>query len=80
MPNEVIDNYLVYTLKRLSKKYDEENPENMFFEDETYKIFIDDMRELLKKEDEFKNRYCAVNNISSRQNKVKDEAGVEFEL
>ena len=80
MPNEVIDNYLVYTLKRLSKKYDEENPENMFFEDETYKIFIDDMRELLKKEDEFKNRYCTVNNISSRQNKVKDEAGVEFEL
>ena len=80
MPNEVIDDYLVYTLKRLSKKYDENDPENMFFEDETYKIFIDDMRALLKKEDEFKNRYCAVNNISSRQNKVKDEAGVEFEL
>ena len=80
MPNEVIDDYLVYTLKRLSKKYDENDPENMFFEDETYKIFIDEMRALLKKEDEFKNRYCAVNNISSRQNKVKDEAGVEFEL
>ena len=27
----------------------------MFFEDETYKVFIQDMRDLLKKDEEFKN-------------------------
>lgn len=35
MPEANIEEYLDYTLKRLSKKYSEENPENMFFEDET---------------------------------------------
>ena len=75
MPEENIEDYLDYTIKRLSKKYDEENPENMFYEDQTYKVFIEDMRNLLKKEDEFKNRYCEVNHISSRSNKVKDEPG-----
>ena len=47
----------------------------MFFEDETYKVFIQDMRDLLKKSDEFKNRYCEVNHIKSRENKVADEQG-----
>lgn len=74
-PEMNIEEYLDYTIKRLSKKYDEENPENMFFEDETYRVFIEDMRALLKKEEEFKNRYCEVNHISSRSNKVKDEEG-----
>ena len=60
-PEAVIEDYLDFTIKRLSKKYDEENPENMFFEDETYKIFLQDMRALLKQEDEFKRRYCEVN-------------------
>ena len=79
MPEEVIEDYLDYTIKRLSKRYSEENPENMFFEDETYRVFLEDMRSLLKQEDEFKNRYCEVNHIKSRQNKVKDEPGnVEY--
>lgn len=75
MPETNIEEYLDYTIKRLSKKYDEENPENMFFEDQTYKVFIEDMRDLLKKEDEFKNRYCEVNHITSRNNRVCDEKG-----
>lgn len=75
MPETNIEEYLDYTIKRLSKKYSEQNPENMFFEDETYKIFLADMRELLKKEEEFKNRYCEVNHISSRKNRVADEQG-----
>ena len=75
MPNANIEEYLDYTIQRLSKKYDEENPENMFFEDETYKVFIGDMRDLLKKADEFKNRYCEVNHITSRNNRVCDEQG-----
>ena len=70
-----IEEYLDYTIKRLSKKYDEANPENMFFEDETYKVFIQDMRALLKKEEEFKNRYCEVNHITSRAHRVQDEHG-----
>ena len=74
-PEMNIEEYLDYTIKRLSKKYDETNPENMFFEDETYKVFIEDMRNLLKNEDEFKKRYCEVNHISSRENEVQDEPG-----
>ena len=74
-PEAVIEDYLDFTIKRLSKKYDEENPENMFFEDETYKIFLQDMRSLLKQEDEFKRRYCEVNQIKSRSNRVQDEEG-----
>ena len=75
MPEANIEEYLDYTIQRLSKKYDEENPENMFFEDETYKVFIQDMRALLKREEEFKNRYCEVNHIVSRANRVKEEQG-----
>lgn len=47
----------------------------MFFEDETYKIFIRDIRDLLKEKEEFKNRYCEVNHITSRNHRVKDEQG-----
>ena len=36
MPETNIEEYLDYTIKRLSKKYDEANPENMFFEDESF--------------------------------------------
>ena len=75
MPEMNIEEYLDYTIKRLSKKYDEENPENMFYEDETYKVFISDMRKLLKKEEEFKKRYCEVNHITSRSHNVEDEQG-----
>lgn len=75
MPETNIEEYLDYTIKRLSKKYSEENPENMFFEDETYKMFLKDMRDLLKNEIEFKARYCEVNHIKSRDNKVSDEQG-----
>ena len=74
-PEENIEDYLDYTIDRLSKKYDEENPENMFYEDMTYKVFIKEMRELLKRKDEFKKMYCEVNHITSRDNKVMDEEG-----
>lgn len=74
-PEMNIEEYLDYTIKRLSKKYDETNPENMFFEDETYKVFIEDMRALLKNEEEFKKRYCEVNNITSREHDVREEPG-----
>ena len=74
-PETKIEDYLDYTIKRLSKKYDEENPENMFFEDRTYQEFIKDMRSLLKDEKKFKERYCQTNHITSRTNCVGDELG-----
>ena len=48
-PNDTIEDFLEFTYKRLSKRYGEENPENMFLEDEIYRIFLKDMRNLLKK-------------------------------
>lgn len=74
-PEMVIEDYLDYTINRLRKRYSEENPENMFFEDDAYRIFLKDMRDLLQKDDEFKERYCLVNHISSRSNLVQDEDG-----
>ena len=75
MPEENIENYLDYTIDRLSKKYSEDNPENMFFEDKTYSVFLGEMRALLKKEAEFKQRYCEVNHITSRDHCVYEEDG-----
>ena len=74
-PDEKISDYLDFTIKRLSEKYSEDDPENMFYEDEIYKNFLADIRTLLKNETEFKDRYCKVNHISSREHEVKDEPG-----
>lgn len=74
-PESQMEDYLDYTFKRLSKRYGEENPENMFYEDEIYRVFLHDMRELLKDEVKFKNMYCEVNHIKSREHCVKDEDG-----
>ncbi len=75
MPEMNIEEYLDFTYKRLSKRYSEENPENMFLEDEDYRKFLKDMRDLLKHEKEFKEKYCEINHIKSRQNRVCDEPG-----
>lgn len=74
-PDMTIEEFLDFTFKRLSKRYGEEKPENMFFEDETYRVFLNDMRVLLQNEVEFKARYCKTNHIKSRNNKVRDELG-----
>lgn len=75
MPDMNIEEYLDYTIKRLSKRYSIENPENMFYEDKTYNIFLNDMRKLLKDEENFKHLYCEVNHIKSRNHNVGDEEG-----
>ncbi len=75
MPEENIEAYLDYTIKRLSKRYSEENPENMFYEDQTYQEFLKDMRAILKNEEEFKERYCKVNHITNRNGRVCDAPG-----
>lgn len=74
-PDMSVEEFLDFTFNRLSKRYGEENPENMFLEDETYKTFLEEMRALLQREAEFKNRYCEVNHIKSRINKLSEELG-----
>lgn len=72
MPLMKIDDYLEYTIERLKKKYDENNPENMFYEDEIYLNFLKDMRELLLSREKFKDKYCMVNNIYDRNLRVDE--------
>lgn len=80
-PEMNIEEYLDFTYKRLSKRYCEEEPENMFLEDDDYRNFLRDMRELLKNENEFKDMYCKINHIESRDNRVCDELGeLEYTL
>jgi len=80
-PEMNIEEYLDFTYKRLSKRYSEEEPENMFLEDDDYRNFLKDMRELLKHENEFKDMYCRINHIESRDNRVCDEQGeLEYTL
>ena len=75
MPEVVIEDYLNYTIERLSKRYSQHDPENMFLEDETYHVFLKDMRELLKNPSLFRDRYCEINNIDNRKVLVKDCPG-----
>ena len=72
-PDMIVEEFLDYTFKRLSIRYGQEKPENMFLEDDIYKMFLKDMRDLLKNETEFKNKYCEVNCIKSRSNKLSEE-------
>ena len=62
-PDLETEQYLDFTLNRLRKRYGDKNLENMFYEDDTYKNFLHDIRILLENEKEFKRRYCQVNNI-----------------
>ena len=74
-PELRIDDYLDYTFKRLTKRYSVEDSENMFFADETYTKFLEDMRNLLKDENRFKDHYCEVNHITSYDHILDEEPG-----
>lgn len=74
-PELRIDDYLDYTFKRLTKRYSVEDSENMFFADETYTKFLEDMRNLLKDEKRFKDHYCEVNHITSYDHILDEEPG-----
>lgn len=76
MPDMKVNEYLDYTVNRLGNRYGEENPENMFFEDDIYKVFLNDMRDLLTRSDDFKNLYCDVNHIIDRDKNVDFYSGV----
>lgn len=74
-PDMTIDEFLDYTINRLRKRYSIEKSENMFYDDDIYAKFLADMRELLGKDDEFKDRYCKINNLTDRSVKVIDGKG-----
>ena len=74
-PDQNMEDYLEFTLNRLRKRYRVEDSENMFFADKDYETFLTDMRELLKDGDKFKNLYCKINHVSSREHSLKDEPG-----
>ena len=76
MPDMNMNEYLDYTVNRLRKRYGEENPENMFFEDDVYQVFLKDMRNLLSRPDDFKNLYCSINHITDRNKNVDSYSGV----
>ena len=77
-PEITVADFLDYTFRRLSKRYSEDDPENMFYADQEYKDFLAEIRQLLRSEDAFKERYCAVNQISSREHTLAEESGVEI--
>ncbi|MCI8670499.1 MAG: HD domain-containing protein [Bacilli bacterium] len=74
-PDMTIEEFLDFTFKRLTKRYSILEPERMFLEDNVYKKFLEEMRELLCNEELFKNKYCSINRIVSRTNKVREELG-----
>lgn len=79
MPDTNIEEYLDYTVDRLRKRYSLENPENMFYEDDVYQIFLKDMRNLLSRPRDFKNLYCDINHITDRSQNVDFYPGIENE-
>ena len=75
MADKTVEDFLEFTLQRLRKRYGTENPENMFYADNSYETFLHDMRELLADGEKFKNRYCEVNHVSSRNHILAQEPG-----
>ena len=76
-PDYTMEEFLDFTLNRLRKRYSEEDSENMFFEDDIYAKFLEEMRALLQNEKQFKDRYCKVNNVTNRKLKITDFKGAE---
>ena len=76
-PDLTMEEFSDFTLNRLRKRYSEEDSENMFFEDEIYAKFLVDMRNLLKDEKSFKDRYCKVNNVTDRNKKIIEQIGCQ---
>ncbi len=70
-----LEQYLDYTIKQFKDRYYEKIPENMFFTDGIYKIFLKDMKGLLQREKEFKDLYCRINGITDQSKKVEEYLG-----
>jgi len=76
-PETMVADFLDETFRRLAKRYSEDDPEKMFYADDEYRDFLAEMRQLLYDEAAFKEKYCEVNQISSREHTLAEEPGVE---
>lgn len=77
-PETTVADFLDFTFHRLAKRYSEDDPENMFYTDQEYQDFLTEIRQLLQDKTAFENRYCDVNQISSRDHTLAEEPGVEI--
>ena len=77
-PNTTVSDFLDSNFKRLAKRYGENDPENMFFADQEYRVFLVAMRQLLRDKTTFDDKYCEINQISSRDHLLSEEPGVEI--
>lgn len=77
-PQTTVADFLEATHTRLSKRYGLENSENMFYADDEYQKFLTDMRQLLQDKTAFYDKYCEINQISSREHTLAKESGVEI--
>lgn len=77
-PETTVADFLDFTFHRLSKRYSEDDPENMFYADQEYQDFLTEIRQLLQDKAAFEDRYCDVNQISSRDHTLAEEPGVEI--
>lgn len=77
-PKSTVADFLDFTLKRLSKRYGEDDPENMFYADKEYQDFLIEIRNLLKDKTAFKKRYCDINQIASTRHTLAEEPGIEI--
>lgn len=77
-PEVTVAEHLDFNFHRLAQRYSLDDPENMFFADQEYRDFLVAMRQLLQDKELFKARYCAVNQITSRDHTLAEEPGIEF--
>lgn len=77
-PDTTVADFLDFTFHRLSKRYSEQDPENMFFADQEYQDFLVEIRRLLRDETAFKHKYCEINQITSLNHTLAEEPGVEI--
>ena len=73
-PNDSLEDIIESSRQHIINKFGKKGyaTEKMYFEDLDYKKFLKDVSLLAKNKEEFKNRYCEVNHITSREHKVEN--------
>ena len=74
-PNYSLDEIIEESRQHIIEKFGKKGyaTEKMYFEDADYKRFLEDISKLAENKEEFKNRYCEINHITSREHRVQDE-------
>ena len=74
-PNYSLDEIIEESRQHIIEKFGKKGyaTEKMYFEDVDYKRFLEDISKLAENKEKFKNRYCEINHITSREHRVQDE-------